>query len=327
MKDTATIPPIQGENPKNTPYTGLYFRLLLSVIVAHIIVVYGETEPTLSMMLRKGYYIALLASAVIAFLLISYVHYTNRWLNRQLDWEHQQLQRGGYQLVLGLVVPGVLAFLMAAFYFWLNGLNILKTTYLRFDFQFIMLMLFCLNIYYYAVYQNTGWRKAKALLQEKEQEISRKAEELAAVQKQQEPNATQRENDHPEGVPVIKEFFQVNTPIKVIPIRVEQICYFFRKNGHNFLHTIAGDVYAIPETLKEVEERMVREQFFRINRQMIVSFSSCISFRPGKNKTIEVTLYPPFNIKHRDEGTLEGGSTYVTVSEDRVHDFRLWMDR
>ncbi|SDE86714.1 LytTr DNA-binding domain-containing protein [Mucilaginibacter pineti] len=327
MNNKTSIQP-DGGGSSGSVFTGIYFRITIALLAAHLIVVYGESETVFSMMLNRAYYIALAASFMIAYLLIAYVHMINQMLDRRLNWEGGNvIARIVYQLLLSLIAPGVLAFLLAAIYFRLNGMSILDTSYLRYDFQFIMLMLFCLNVYYYAIYQANGWRDAKALLKEQERLLAKKGADLQ--------NAVEKKHHltiiHPAeqtGVePVLKQFFQVNTPLKVVPVKINQICYFFRKNQHNFLHTVGGDIYAIPESLKEVEERLGGEHFFRINRQMVVSFSACIAFRPGKNKTIEVTLYPPFNIKHRDEGNIEGGSAYVTVTEDRVHAFKEWMNR
>jgi hypothetical protein len=317
-----------SEKPSGSVFTGFYFRITLAVIAAHTIVVYGEDETVFSMMLNSAYYIAMIGSAIIAYLLITYVHVINKLLDRRLSWEGGNvIARIAYQLLLSILAPGLLAFLLAAFYFRLNDLNILDTSYLRYDFQFIILMLFCLNVYYYAIYQTNGWRAARALLREQERLLAKKgADPQNSVEKKDHLSTIQPVEDM-ETEPVLKQFFQVNTPLKVIPVKIDQICYFFRKNQHNFLHLVSGDVYAIPESLKEIVEQLGSEQFFRINRQMVVSFAACIAFRPGKNKTIEVTLFPPFNIKHRDEGNMEDGSTYVTVTEDRVQAFKEWMNR
>jgi hypothetical protein len=323
-----TLPQPNGGEPSGSIFTGLYFRITLAVIAAHTIVVYGEAETVFSMMLNRAYYIAMAGSFIIAYLLISYVHMINNMLDKRLNWEGGNvIARIAYQLLLSILAPGVLAFLLAALYFRLNGISILDTSYLRYDFQFIILMLFCLNVYYYAIYQTNGWRAARTLLREQERLLAKKGADPQNAGEKKDHLSIVNPAEDTEAEPVLKQFFQVNTPLKVIPVKIDQICYFFRKNQHNFLHLVSGDVYAIPESLKEIEEQLGGEQFFRINRQMVVSFTACISFRPGKNKTIEVTLYPPFNIKHRDEGNIEGGSTYVTVTEDRVQSFKEWMNR
>jgi hypothetical protein len=315
MKDNVDLP--SGKTLDKFSYRGLYFRIFISIISAHIIVVYGEAESLFFIILTKAYYIALISSTVIAFILISYIHFVNGKLNQQLDWHNHTWQRIGYQLVLALCVPGMLEFFMASLYFQLNGVNILDTVYLRLDFPFIMTLLFCLNLYYILVYLIDRIKAIEKINQHDELLLNKRSPETIAV-----PDFHE-DTDH-----IIKVTYLVNTPLKIIPLHTEQISYFFRMNGHNFLHTFSSDeVYTIPESLKDIEEQFCGEQFFRINRQMILNFTACVSYRSGKNKTIELTIHPPFSRKYRDEGTLNGSISFVTVSEDRVQAFREWMDR
>jgi hypothetical protein len=283
-------------------YNALFFRIGLSILAGHIIVIYAQPKTTFDALLSPSYYRALGASIVIAFILISYVRFINISFDKKLTWERHALQRTLYQFALGLVIPGIMAFLMAALYFQLNGINILHTVYLSIDFPFIMVMLLCLNLYYVILY------------------LINRLRTVEVIKATYEPKPPEKEN-------VLRETFLVHTPVKVLPLRTEQICYFFRKNGHNFVHTFGSDVYAIPESLKEIEDRFGGQHFFRINRQMVINFEACVSFRPGKNKTLELTLRPPFSLKHRDEETHNGGGSFVTVSEDRVQAFKDWMNR
>lgn len=291
-----------GGTPQPFPYNSIVLRLALAVTGSYIIVARSQPQSFFDVLFSSAHYKALAIGSVIAFVLVTYVGFIHGSLYKKLAWEKHGLERAAYQFALGVVVPGIVAYLTAVLYFFLQGTNLAATTYLDIDFPLVMAMLLCLNLYYTVAYLATRLRAA---------EIIKEASK-----------PVQPEKEH-----VIRETFLVHTPVRVLPLRTEQICYFFRKNGQNFVHTFDSDVYAIPEALKEIEERFAGPHFFRISRQMIVNFEACVSFRPGKNKTLELTLKPPFSLKHRDEETHNNGDSFVTVSEDRVQAFKSWIGR
>ncbi len=123
-----------------------------------------------------------------------------------------------------------------------------------------------------------------------------------------------------------RKIFIVNTLHQSIPVRTEDICCFFRANGLYYCRTYSQTIsqaYIIPQTLKEIEELIDPVMFFRINRRMIVRFTSCVSFRSGKGKNLELIIDPA----HVDLEVGKQEQPFVTVSEDRVREFRAWIDR
>jgi len=140
------------ETPPRTVYNDLYFRLIISLLAAHFIVVFGEKPSWAELLLNPNYYISVAGSFIIAFIVVTFVRWLTSRLDRKYDWIQQPIQRAGLQILLVLVVPSIAAFFLATLYFITLGVNILETVYLRFDFPVVVLLLIVLNAYYISYY-------------------------------------------------------------------------------------------------------------------------------------------------------------------------------
>src|SRR5690606_34994989 len=95
-------------------YNDLLFRLIISVLAAHGIVSFGEPQSLWELLLMPVYYVSVLVSFLIAFVLISVVRLLTLRLDRYLDWMESPFRRAVLQLSLGVLFPAILAFLLAA---------------------------------------------------------------------------------------------------------------------------------------------------------------------------------------------------------------------
>jgi len=273
-------------------YKDFYIRLLLAILASHIIIVYGEPESTFEILLTKDYYTAFAGSFIIAMLLIQYVNWITRVLDRRADWVHKAVARAFSQLFLGLIAPGFLAFLFAFTYFKIRGIDILTTSYVTYDFPFIMLMLALINAYYLAYYFYLKWSIAEEI-----------------VAKAIVPEAASEFIEQETG----EEVFTVSRGSISIPIDASSIGYFFRDGEVNFLRTTEAEDIFTNQSLDEVETQLGERSFFRLNRQMISSFRSVKDYRAIAHGKLEITLDPPF-------------SEPVIVSQKRAKSFKQWMD-
>lgn len=269
-------------------YNDLLFRIIISLIAAHIIVAFGATQSFFQLLINWKYYRSLLPSAVIAFLLISEVYLATVKLDKRFDWRERTVQRIGLQLLLALIIPAITAFLLATVYFAAFGYNILRNTYyLEFDFPVIVILLLLLNIYYLAFYFFRRWQLAE---QEKALEtIQQTAEKQKSV-------------------------FMVHKGNKGVPIALDNICYFYHEGGLNFLRTFEKEDFLITQPLDEVQKQLPDKQFFRVNRQMIVNYLSCRHFELLQYGRLELILDP----KPKEP---------VIVSQRRTRAFKEWIGK
>ncbi|MEC3880218.1 LytR/AlgR family response regulator transcription factor [Parapedobacter sp. 10938] len=238
-------------------YRDIYFRLIISLLVAHFIVTFGEAYSLSELLLMRAYYLSLPGSFIIAFILISLVRWITMRLDKRYDWMEKPLLRTALQLLFAIVAVSVVAFLLAALYFRVVlGINILDTAYLQFDFPVIVLLLILLNAYYIVYYFY-----------------------LRAVG-----------NKESSG----REVFIVNSGARNIPLPVDEIAYFFRSDEVNYVRAVNNTDYIITQSLDEVQQQLDERLFFRANRWFLVSFKACRHFEMLSYGKLQLFVIPEF---------------------------------
>lgn len=268
-------------------YKDMPFRVIASILAAHFIVMYGVETHFFQVLLKPIYWIAMAGSVTIAYLLIIVVRGISIRLDKKYDWEEKRLERVLLQFLVGFLIPGIIAFLLAFIYFSLRGKNIFDTLYLRIDYPIILVLLAALNAYYFTYYMAVKLKHAK---------------EVTSVDSSVQQQA-----------PADGSTFLVNRGAKNIPVPVDTIAYFFREGNFNLLRTFALQDYPITTSLDEVEELMGEHNFFRANRQMLVSKKACKHFETLPHNKLELFTEP--NYKHQ-----------IVISQLRNRNFKDWIE-
>ena len=111
-----------------------------------------------------------------------------------------------------------------------------------------------------------------------------------------------------------EQTFLVHFRDKIIPLKSEDIAFFhtFEERVTAYCHN--GDKYQIDLTLEALQSKLSGEDFFRANRQFIISRKSVkdISVWFGSRLSANLTLETPERI---------------VVPKARVHDFKEWLKR
>lgn len=110
-----------------------------------------------------------------------------------------------------------------------------------------------------------------------------------------------------------KERFLVNKGDELLIIPIADIAYFF-KDSETYIVSKNGDRYAIKFTLDELIHLLDPVQFYRINRQMIVSIHAISKITLWFQGKLKLRLIPEFN-------------TTVFVSREGATKFKAWMDK
>jgi hypothetical protein len=270
-------------------YNDIYFRIIVALVAAHIIVAFGAKEGFFQLLISGFYYRSLLLSFVIAFALVSEVYFIIVKLDKRFDWKNKTLHRAGLQVVLGILLPSLTAFLLAAGYFALFGYNILNTYYLQFDFPVIVIMILLLNVYYLAFYFYKQWQLSEQLI-------------------------ANNETSNSEVNGKTKEIFVVQKGAKNIPLALDSICYFFHEGEYNFLRTCQREDFIVSQPLDDIQQQINEKHFFRVNRQMIVNFRACKHFEPWEYGKLKLFVTPE---------TKEP----VIISQKRAKGFKEWIER
>lgn len=101
---------------------------------------------------------------------------------------------------------------------------------------------------------------------------------------------------------------------KYVTIDVADIAYFWSEGRINFFKTRAGQKHLVEYTMEEIEGMLDPRDWFRVSRQYIVSVPAVAEIHPYFNNRLKLHLIP----KESEE---------VTVSRERVGDFKVWMGK
>jgi hypothetical protein len=272
-------------------YGDLVVRIFVALFAAHWVVSFGEKEGFFELLLMWDYWRSLLISFAIAFLLVTIVYLVTVRLDGKYDWKDHTIPRASLQISLGLIMPAIVAFLVAYFYFAAFGLHILDTPYLKLDFPVIVFMLFVLNVYYLAFYFYRQWRAA-----------DQRVQQLSSL------------NTNASTTKESPTTFTVQQGSQSIPINVTAIVAFYRDGDYNFLKTFDGKTHLISQTLDEIESQADNRQFFRTNRQTIVNYIACKSYVTLEYGKLKIILEPPIH-------------DAIVVSQRKAKAFKEWMTR
>ncbi|WP_139222312.1 LytTR family DNA-binding domain-containing protein [Pedobacter suwonensis] len=207
-------------------------------------------------------------------------------------WTTKLPQRISMQIFLGIILPTVVTFLLAAGYFAAYGVNILTTNYHRYALPFISLLITIFNGYYlvYYLFKHSKVTPVDAI-------------GYGNVVAQESVDTT---------LPLQKDTFIAHTFSSSVPILTSEIAYFYRYNGHVFLRKFEGEDFVISQSLEQIEKALDQHTFFRVARYMIVNRAAIVSYAPLAYGKIGVTLRPPYKEQ-------------VSASKILAHNFRRWI--
>ncbi len=110
-----------------------------------------------------------------------------------------------------------------------------------------------------------------------------------------------------------RESYSVVVGQKLKSIEVKDIAYFFSTSGITFVAMNSKNQYSVDQSLDNLLEELDPKQFFRINRQYLVSLNSIANIHIFPKSRLKLELNPPI-------------TESVFVSLDKVVDFKKWVD-
>lgn len=106
--------------------------------------------------------------------------------------------------------------------------------------------------------------------------------------------------------------FLVRQGQKFASVETSTIAYFFSEGRFIFFKTFDGQKYLVEYTLEELEGMLDPQQFFRINRSLVVAFKSVDQIHPYFGNRLKLFLDPAME---KD----------VLVSREKVNEFKKWL--
>ena len=99
---------------------------------------------------------------------------------------------------------------------------------------------------------------------------------------------------------------------KIIPLKISDIAFFYTFAERVTVNTISGDCYPVEKTLESLSHELPVDDFFRANRQFIVSRAAVkdVAVWFGSRLALNLTVETPERI---------------IISKARVPEFKLWL--
>ena len=110
-----------------------------------------------------------------------------------------------------------------------------------------------------------------------------------------------------------RERYSVVVGQKMKSIETKDIAYFFSNSGITFITCHSKNQYSLDASLDNIQVELDPKQFFRINRQFLVSLPALANIHIFPKSRLKLELNPPV----RED---------VFVSLDKVVDFKKWVD-
>jgi two-component system LytT family response regulator len=110
-----------------------------------------------------------------------------------------------------------------------------------------------------------------------------------------------------------RQSFLVRFREKLLPVKTESFSFFYIKDGLVYGKTLDNNTYLIEEKLEDLDTQLSPTQFFRANRQYIVS----------RDAITEIDFY--FNGRLSLK-TKPSSSENILISKERVPVFRKWFE-
>ena len=108
------------------------------------------------------------------------------------------------------------------------------------------------------------------------------------------------------------EMFLVHVKDKIVPLQAADVAYFYTSNERVTAHLFDGVAYPIDKTLEALQSMLSEQNFFRANRQFIISRKAVkdISIWFGSRLSLNLTVEIPERI---------------VISKARVPEFKRWL--
>jgi len=265
-------------------YKDFWVKIIGCLVISEIIDAMGREDSFFQRLGSKYFYFDLLSGFVIALLLWEITRFMVIWLDRHYDWLEKPFKRIASQLVFGIAVPALLSFLLTSLYMKLAyNQDIFKTSWLYSEFYTVILFIAFVNVIYFTWWLYLKWKTQSS------------AEINPAVN-----NA----NGHP--------IIEVTRAGKKILLPHKEVACAYLSNGYCYIRPFEGDVFVTNYTLDELARLLDEHNFFRVNRQTLISRKSCSAYRSVENGKIELEIIP----------TLKNP---VIVSQKRASEFRKWI--
>lgn len=262
------------------PTINIIYLVIIYLVIALSFVFIANDNSFNVLINTPTFYTDVLFSIIVTFATGYYLNTINNKLNQSISWYQSFKPRLLKQFLYGILIPLIIAMVLEILYLYSIHIPIRESAILNLELPLAFIFLTLINIAYLAIY----------LFQHKQTEI-----------------VTIKESIMPtcqlEYIIVQKGFLEDK-------IELNNCAFIVSANKLLWLHTFDGEKYRIQGTMEHWEEKLMKSNFYRINRQYITSLKAIQSVEQTETRKLKVNFVLP-----TDE---------VYISKPNVSNFRKW---
>ena len=277
-------------------YPDRWVIFLAAIFFSHFINVLGRDELFFELLTQGFYYRDMFFSSLIFWTSLQVLSRATQQLDKQYDWFSKPGHRLLLQLIFGWMLPAAIGMILCLPYWrYIIKEDITEATFFLYEFPVILVLLAGCNLMYLGYYIFLKWKEEKSKSRKLELQLSQ-FQSISA------------------NIDEAKSTLLVKRGEKVYPLIIKQVAYFFKEKDCVFAHTFNGETILLDFSLDELGKMLCPEQFFRSNRQTIVSFFACKYFKNSQHGKLELQL---------ELGKHES----IIVSQKKAKAFKIWLNR
>jgi len=273
-------------------YLPFFTRYVAAILVGIYVVIEGQRKPIWKLIFDPNVYIAIIFSIAIGLLIISFIHCVTVLLDGYLKWEQNFNKRLAWQLLLCTLLPMVMDFYLVKFFFWLFKFDFEASGYIISEFPLVKLLIYGMNGFYLFTY----------------------LKKLDAHVELQPLIPAEIETDQIETNKETVQIFKGARGSNFRHFHLKDLQGFKRESGTAKVWLNDDTIWFMDYKTDEFEQLIQSKDFFKINRNVIISFNSIESYK-NKGKVGEVILKP---------GVKFDGS--LLISRDQYATFKKAME-
>jgi len=254
-------------------------RLLIALVGALFIVLYGRLNEIDTALVTPGFYIVLIISYGVALLIIFFTNYAWERFSRQPNLHISTIMK---LIFIGFLMPLLFDFSCMSLYYAAIGQNVLNNGFLEYDFIVVVFLVLSLNAIYIPL----------AILKSKANSSQHKLHESAQT------SSDPIQGGMPPSRVCLTEnelYFTINYKGTNIRLRQADIIFIQSVGRKVSIHTAGRGTYQSYEPIITIEQKLNNKAFCKIAKGVIIHLKVVEGFQKGASKN---TLQLVINEKH-----------------------------
>lgn len=283
---------LSSHSNKTVKYFHWLILLVVSLFIAHLIVIESQKKPVLVLIHQSNYQLAMAFSWPFTFLLMFWIHCCIKKLDVRFPWTSNWLERLLLQFILCVVFVLVVdVWVIKGYFSWFDN-DFEESGYMEIEFPIVRWMVLFMNVFYIAWFFAQNYFHTKKVNEDFKDFIIflRDKEEQKRFYDQK---------------------IRAHLGDKVLMVGLDEIACFEREDYVGYVYLLDGRRFNMDLKINELNNLLDGTSFYQISRSVIVSLAIVEGYNKVKN------LQGELNLKN---GLKVGAS--LLVSRDRMEGFK-----